>query len=86
MKDIELAQLKKVKKMPPAQLMEWLIAFGKACFEDGLRTGEAEGAWWSDEQVFEMLRSEKIGAERARRIAQKLADGPDGSPTEKGDP
>ena len=76
MKDEVLAQYQKVKRMSFAQFGAWLAAYGQACYEDGLKAGKAEGTWWSDDQVFQMLRAEKIGAERARRIASKLADGP----------
>lgn len=77
MKDDGLVTYNKVKKMSLVQFRQWLSAFGKACFEEGLATGEAEGAWWSDEQIYQLLRAEKIGADRARRIVQKLADGAD---------
>ena len=75
MRDDILIQYNKVKKMSLAQFRQWLQAYGRACYEEGLRTGETEGSWWSDEQIYQELRREKIGADRARRIVQKLAEG-----------
>ena len=67
----------KVRKMSFNEFRKWLEGCAMAYFEEGLRTGEAEGAWWSDEQVYDVLRAEKIGPERARRIASRLAEGPE---------
>jgi len=77
MRDDMLVQYNKVKRMSLVQFRQWVAAYGKACYEDGLRTGEAEGSWWSDEQIYQMLRGEKIGPDRARRITQALTDGPE---------
>ena len=76
MRDDILIQYNKVKKMSLLQFRQWLQAYGQACYEEGLRTGEQEGAWWSDVEIYQVLRGERIGADRARRIMQKLADGP----------
>ena len=64
----------RVKKMSFRQFREWIVEYGKAAFRMGLEEGEAEGAMWSDEEVFQILRSERIGAEKAQRIINKLLE------------
>ena len=64
----------KVKKMSYRQFKEWIVEYGKVAFQMGLEEGEAVGAMWSDEEVFQLLRSERIGAEKAQRIIDKLLE------------
>ena len=64
----------RVKKMSFRQFKEWIIEYGRVAFQMGLEEGEAEGAMWSDTEVFWILRSERIGAEKAKRIIDKLLE------------
>ena len=64
----------RLKKFSYRQFKEWLVSFGKASYQVGLDDGEAEGAWWSDDELFRILREERIGAEKARRIIEKLLE------------
>ncbi len=73
--DTSLQQYTRIKKMSFPQFRRWMTEFGQACFTEGLRTGEKEGAWWSDDEVYQILRAEHIGHERARRITDRLAEG-----------
>ena len=65
----------KMKRMSYSQFLTKLHDFGAKSFEQGLREGEDEGTWWTDEQIYELLRAERIGPERARRIVEKLVEG-----------
>lgn len=65
----------KMKKMSYSQFLEKLHSYGAASYQAGIREGEAEGAWWTDEQIYDLLRSERIGDARARRIVEKLVEG-----------
>lgn len=71
----------KMKKMSYSQFLEKLQSYGHEAYEAGIREGESEGAWWTDEQIYRLLRSERIGEERARRIVEKLAEGPEDGET-----
>ena len=64
----------RVKKLSYRQFKEWLLSYGKAAYQMGLAEGENEGAWWSDDEIFQILREERIGAEKARRIIEKLLE------------
>ena len=64
-----------IKKMSFRQFDTWLTQYGFECFQTGLHEGEKEGVWWADTQIFDLLRSEKIGEDRANRIIKKLLEG-----------
>ena len=69
----------KVKKMSYKQFREFHGKYGGAGREMGYdeRYEEAMGVGqlWTDEEIYRLLRSEKIGEERARRIVDKLLEG-----------
>ena len=69
----------KMKKMSVRQFRKWVVSYGRASYEAGLREGEAEGAWWSDDEIFRILRSERIGEEKAHRIISKLLERKEGA-------
>ena len=65
----------KMKKMSYSQFLEKLQSYGHQVYEAGVEEGESTGSWWTDVEIFDLLRSERIGAERAQRIVEKLVEG-----------
>lgn len=65
-------QFSRLKKMSYPQFKDWIGKYGAASFQMGIEEGESEGAWWTDEEIYQLLRAERIGAERAQRIIDAL--------------
>jgi len=74
MKPARFSDMKRVRKMELNEFNRWVTSIYKSGFDDGLDVG----ALWSDEDIYELLRSEHIGVERAARIVERLLRGKDG--------
>lgn len=71
MKAVSFSDFKRVKGMSLNTFNRWITEIYKSGFGDGLDVGEM----WTDKTIYRLLRMEKLGEERARRIAEKLAEG-----------
>lgn len=67
-----------IKKMSYKQFRDFLGRYGKASHEMGYEEAMKVGELWTDEEIYALLRSEKIGEQRARRIVDKLLEGTEG--------
>lgn len=71
MKPASFSDMKRVRKMELNDFNRWVTSIYKSGFDDGLDVG----AMWSDEEIYNLLRSEHIGAEKSARIVEKLLGG-----------
>jgi len=70
MKPVKYADLKHIQKMSLNDFNRWLNGICKNIYEQGLNYG----AVWMEDDLFQLLRSEGIGAERANRIIDKMLE------------
>lgn len=68
MKPLSFSDYKKLQKMSYNQVNFFLKKFYEDAFNDGCEYGQP----LSDDEIFRVLRSEKIGVSRADRIIKKL--------------
>ena len=71
MKPASFSDMKKVRKMELNDFNRWVTSIYTSGFDDGLDVGST----WTDAEIFDLLRSERIGAEKAQRIVDKLLEG-----------
>ena len=64
----------KLKRMSYSQFEERLKQFGYESYKLGIEEGEGVGTLWTDEEIFDLLCSEGIGVEKARRIVERLVE------------
>lgn len=82
-KDSIVEAFHSVKKMSYRQFNDFLERFGDSCYWQGRDYAESVGTNWTEDEIFNLLRSEGIGAERANRIVDKLVKGVGLCTTEK---
>lgn len=70
MKPISFHDYKQLTKKSLNDFNRWLQDFYRVAVEHGLNIGSA----WTEDEVFNILRSEGIGAERANRIVDRLLE------------
>lgn len=70
MKPVNYADFKHIQKMSLNDFNRWLNGICKNIYEQGLNYG----AVWMEDDLFQLLRSEGIGAERANRIIDKMLE------------
>lgn len=70
MKPVKYADLKHIQKMSLNDFNRWLNEICKNIYEQGLNYGSV----WLEDDLFQLLRSEGIGAERANRIIDKMLE------------
>ena len=70
-----ISQFARMNKMSYSQFYSWLEQYGSQAYEIGLEEGQEVGELWTDVQIYELLRSEHIGQDRAVRIVEKLLEG-----------
>lgn len=71
MKPASFSDMKKVRKMELNDFNRWVTSIYTSGFDDGLDVGST----WTDTEIFDLLRSERIGAEKAQRIVDRLLEG-----------
>lgn len=76
MKLINYQDFKRIQRLSLNDFNRWVQSIYKSGFSDGLE----EGGWISDGEIFVILRSEKIGEERANRIVDKIIKSCGGDP------
>lgn len=64
-----------IRKMSFSQFESFFTQYCMDAYRKGLREGEAEGSLWTEDEVFNLLRSEGIGVDRANRIVDRLLEG-----------
>ena len=70
MKPVKYADFKRIQKMSLNDFNRWIQDVCKDMYEQGLNYG----AVWMEDDLFRLLRSEGIGAERANRIIDKMLE------------
>ena len=82
MKPVNQAALNSIKKMSLNNFNRWLDKIYKDAYQEdmnkwyekGVNFGLSYGAVWMEDDLFQLLRSEGIGAERANRIIDKMLE------------
>ena len=82
MKPVNQATLNSIKKMSLNNFNRWLDKIYKDAYQEdmnkwyekGVNFGLNYGAVWMEDDLFQLLRSEGIGAERANRIIDKMLE------------
>lgn len=75
-KDREILEwFNKLKRMSYSQFEESLKKYGYESYKMGVEEGERTGTLWTEEQIYDLLCSEGIGAEKAARIVERLVNG-----------
>jgi hypothetical protein len=70
MKPVKYADFKRIQKMSLNDFNRWMHGICKDMYVQGLNYG----AVWTEDDLFRLLRSEGIGAERANRIIDKMLE------------
>lgn len=68
MKPVSFSDMKRVRRMELNEFNRWVTSIYASGFGDGYEVGET----WTDDEIFKLLRSERIGEEKANRIVNKL--------------
>ena len=68
MKPASFSDMKRVRRMELNEFNRWVTSVYTSGFDDGLDVGQM----WGDVEIFDLLRSEHIGVEKAVRIVEKL--------------
>lgn len=69
-KPLSFHELKEIRRFTLNDFNRWF----RDVYEAGLNAGAAYGALWRDDEIYMLLRSERIGEERAWRIVEKLLE------------
>jgi len=67
----------RIKKMSYRQFDSYISTLVRDSYENGFQDGESEieGVMWKEDDIFNLLRSEHIGFEKANRIVDRLLEG-----------